>query len=212
MDPEGQFAFLVGAIIAAAVDFGVQAYQNNWNVRDVNLAQVGVSAAIGATGVGAASVVTNLIKSAGLSGARAVAASVGGNAVGGAVVGTWGQAVENVIEGDPITQDLGSAGRIGAVSGIVGASIGSASKGVLGKSQNLKRNRNYSKASTASKRLADGGSVDNSSHVEKVANSMTGVSEGIGQTAGSATEAAAQNEMPDYTPDVSKTGRRNQRN
>ncbi len=103
-DPNGKFLLnLLGAVIGAAASAITQYVAKG----EVDVSQVLVSAAVGAAGVGAGKFIFEAVKGIGLSGAKAVAANVAGNAAIGSTIAAEG-AVANLLidsaQGDPIDE------------------------------------------------------------------------------------------------------------
>jgi hypothetical protein len=86
----------IGALIGGGIDLAVQLASNGGDVQKVNWVQVGVSAAVGATGVGLGGVIANATKS--------VVVNVALNTAASAAVSAVGAEVQNV------TQEAGSPG------------------------------------------------------------------------------------------------------
>jgi len=122
VDPTGRLA-LVGALIGAGIDLGVQLATNGGNFGNVNWVSVGASALSGATGVGLASAVANLTKNFGKQLAL--------NAIGSAGIGAVATVGQNFVNGCPLGENVlknavitGAAGGIGfAVGSIAGSAI-----------------------------------------------------------------------------------------
>ena len=81
-DPTGHCPLCIGALIGGGIDLAVQLATNGGDVHKVNWVQVGVSAAVGATGVGVGAVVGRATSSIALSFAGNGLASAGASALG----------------------------------------------------------------------------------------------------------------------------------
>ena len=73
----------IGALIGGGIDFAVQMVSNGGDVSQVNWAQVGVSAVVGATGVGLGGVIANATKSVAINIGLNAAASSAVSFIGG---------------------------------------------------------------------------------------------------------------------------------
>ena len=110
----------IGALIGGGIDFAVQMVSNGGDVSQVNWAQVGVSAVVGATGVGLGGVIANATKS--------VAINIGLNAAASSAVSFIGAEVQNraqeaLTPGKFERVDSLRAGATGLLTGGVGAAI-----------------------------------------------------------------------------------------
>ena len=126
-DPTGHCPMCVGALIGGGIDFAVQLATNGGDVHKVNWVQVGVSAAVGATGVGLGGVIANATKS--------VAVNVALNTAASAVVGAVGAEVQNKAQealtpGRFAPVEPVRAAATGAVTGALGAVVGETAKGL----------------------------------------------------------------------------------
>lgn len=115
----------VGALIGGGIDLTVQLVTNGGDLHKVNWMEVGVSAAVGATGVGLGGVIANVTKS--------VVVNVGLNALASAAVSYTGAEIQNAAQ-DALTPgqfehtDPMRAAATGAMTGGVGAAVGEAAK------------------------------------------------------------------------------------
>jgi hypothetical protein len=108
----------IGALIGGGIDLAVQLAVNGGDVHKVNWVEVGVSAAVGATGVGLGTVIANATKS--------VAVTVVANAATSAAVSAAGAEVQNQLQeiatpGQFARVDPGRAAIIGGTLGGVGS-------------------------------------------------------------------------------------------
>jgi len=124
-DPTGEFG-LLGAAIGAGVEVGFQMLVEGRSLSDIGhcnscLARIAVSALAGATGVGAASVISRVTADVVERGALN---AVAGMAIG-AAAGATSTAASNVVEGQPVTEGVGQAAAVGAIGGTGGSVLGS---------------------------------------------------------------------------------------
>jgi len=125
IDPNGEFWHIVaGAAIGGTISAGISIGSQLWAGEKVNWKKVGKAALVGAVagGVGAATMGLGTTAAIGVlgsevSGSALVAANVAVGAASGAASGAAGQITSNVLEGEKITQDLGSATTTGAITG-----------------------------------------------------------------------------------------------
>jgi len=121
VDPTGHCPMCIGALIGGGIDLAVQLVSNGGNVEKVNWVQVGVSAAVGATGVGLGGVIANATKSVALNIALNTVASAGVSAIGAEV---QNRAQEALTPGQFASVDPVRAAATGAITGGVGAAVG----------------------------------------------------------------------------------------
>ena len=125
-DPTGHCPMCIGALIGGSIDFAVQMVSSGGDVSQVNWAQVGVSAAVGATGVGLGGVLANATKS--------VVANVALNAAASGTVSFIGAEVQNRVQ-EAVTPgrfaqvDPLRATVTGTLTGGTGAAIGEVIQG-----------------------------------------------------------------------------------
>jgi hypothetical protein len=116
----------IGALIGGGVDLGVQLFNNGGDLHKVNWVEVGVSAAVGATGVGPGGVIANATKS--------VVVNVAVNAVASGAVSAIAAEAQNGLQealtpGKFAPVDPLRAAVIGGVTGGAGAAIGEVIEG-----------------------------------------------------------------------------------
>jgi len=124
-DPTGHCPMCIGALIGGGIDLAVQFVSNGGDVAKVNWVQVGVSAAVGATGVGLGGVIANATKSVALNIALNTVASAGVSAIGAEV---QNRAQEALTPGQFAPVDPIRAAATGAATGGLGAAIGEAAR------------------------------------------------------------------------------------
>jgi len=121
-DPSGQFIWvIVGAAIGGGVDLGLQLWHNGGDIHNVNWVNVGVSAAMGATGVGVGEAIGASVARTALSTAGKVAARAVLNAVSGAAIGATGQVTKNYLNGECLSQNVLNSTAWGAGLGFGGS-------------------------------------------------------------------------------------------
>ncbi len=92
-DPSGKCPWcLVGAAFGGGIDLGVQLATNGGDFSEVNWASVGISAVVGASGVGLGTVVASATTN--------VALRIALNAAGGTLIGGYAEEFEHALEGN----------------------------------------------------------------------------------------------------------------
>ena len=150
-DPDGQCPECIGALVGGGLEFVVQMlnpedraaygaavhafahgdFRGGFRDAGPQLAKVGISAAAGALGAGIAGKVGELAGAVSQAttttavGKVTVGAlvQVGGNSVAGAGVNAAAKVGENAVSGNPLGQGVGTAAKVGAISGAVGGGL-----------------------------------------------------------------------------------------
>jgi hypothetical protein len=157
-DPNGEFlANIIGAVVGAGIDAAIQYASTG----EVNLAQVGVAAVAGATGVGLANYARNAAKAWGAAGSAAnITSQAATNVVGGAAIGAESSLVNDAIKGTDAATSLSNAktaAAFGSVGQVVGIGASKLADKLISGVQSLGGINNVSPAGEAiSEAFADG--------------------------------------------------------
>ena len=160
-DPTGHCPMCVGALIGAGIDLAVQLATNGGDVHAVNWVQVGVSAAVGATGVGLGGVIAKATTSVAVNVVLNTAASAAVSAVGAEV---QNGAQEALTPGRFAPVDPVRAAATGAVTGGIGALV---SEGARGAAKALEGAR-YSRMPLAQKLITTSTAFDRAPNARSI--------------------------------------------
>jgi RHS repeat-associated protein len=147
-DPTGHCPMCIGALIGGGIDLGAQLWMNGGDLQKVNWVEVGVSAVVGATGVGVGAAIANAAKavavaaiangaSTAVASATSVTVSVATNAAASAAVSAAGAEVQNRVQelvtpGQFAPVDVRRAAAFGGALGAAGAALPAGAEKAVG--------------------------------------------------------------------------------
>jgi RHS repeat-associated protein len=156
VDPSGRLA-LLGALVGGGIDLGAQLVRNGGSVANINVTSVAASAVAGATGVGLATVISNLT--------RGIGTQLVLNTLGSAGVGAASRLGQNLISGKCLTQDIG---RDALLSGLLGG-LGFAAQSGTSAITAARANSVWNSASLSQKLLSISNAISSPANVNSLA-------------------------------------------
>ena len=195
-DPTGHCPMCIGALIGGDIDLAVQLATNGGDFHKVNWVEVGVSAAVGATGVGLVSVIANVSKS--------VVVNVGLNTLASAAVSYVGAEVQNTVQeavtpGQFAHVDPIRAAATGAMTGGIGAAVGELAR--VG--TNALASGRYERLSLADKLFINSNAIIRDTNAHSIYERMYGLGGLISTTlnnSGPAIPSNVTNRLPEEAP------------